>query len=112
MRVLRGGLIAAAALVLQQPASAQQPAPGAPAIDLTLEPYASTKDSVRLPDGRTMHLVCMGQGSPTVILLAGMFDWSIAWNQVQPTVGARTRGLCLGSSGSGSQRPTGQPATD
>jgi pimeloyl-ACP methyl ester carboxylesterase len=46
---------------------------------------------VRLPDGRTIHLVCMGQGSPAVILLAGVVDWSIAWNEVQPAVSAKTR---------------------
>jgi len=78
MRVLSRGFIAAAALVLQQPATAQQPGLGAPAIDLSLQPYASTKDSVQLPDGGTIHLVCMGQGSPSGILLAGMADWSIA----------------------------------
>jgi pimeloyl-ACP methyl ester carboxylesterase len=109
MRVLSKGLVAAAALVLQQPATAQQPSPGAPAVDLTLQPYASTKDSVRLPDGRTMHMVCTGQGSPTVILLAGMFDWSIAWNQVQPSVGARTRVCAWDRAGLGLSDPPAEP---
>jgi pimeloyl-ACP methyl ester carboxylesterase len=91
MRVLGWSAITAAAAVLQQPAAAQQPSPDSPSVDLTLAPYASTQDSVRLPDRRTIHLVCMGQGSPAVILLAGVVDWSIAWNMVQPAVAARTR---------------------
>lgn len=64
---------------------------GSPATDRTLLAYASTKDSVRLPDGRTIHLVCMGHGTPTVILTAGGGDWSISWNRVQPAVSSHTR---------------------
>jgi pimeloyl-ACP methyl ester carboxylesterase len=109
MRVLSRGLIAAAALGLQQPATAQQPGLDTPAVDLTLQPYASTKDSVRLPDGRIMHLVCMGQGSPSVVLLAGMFDWSIAWNQVQPSVGAETRVCAWDRAGLGLSDPPARP---
>ena len=109
MAIARWGLMAAAAVFLQQPASAQQPSTGAPAVDQTLVPYASTKDSVRLPDGRTIHLVCMGQGSPTVILLAGVFDWSIEWNQVQPSVGAKTRVCAWDRAGLGLSDPPAKP---
>jgi len=70
-------------------AAAQDLSP--PAADPSLLPYASTKDSVRLPDGRKFHLVCMGQGSPVVILSTGAADWSIDWNRVQPAVASKTR---------------------
>ena len=64
----------------------------APPVDTALEPYVSTVDSVRLPDGRHLHFVCMGRGSPTVILTAGLGDWSgSAWEHFQPEVAKITR---------------------
>lgn len=82
--------IMALAAAVPSLALAQQPASPA-TVDQTLAPYASTAQSVRLPDGRTVHLVCMGQGSPTVLLAAGGLEWSIFWNTVQPAVAAKTR---------------------
>lgn len=79
------------------------------AVDPRLVPYASSEDSVRLPDGRTIHLVCMGQGSPTVILLAGVFDWSTAWSKVQPAVAARTRVCAWDRAGLGLSDPPAKP---
>jgi pimeloyl-ACP methyl ester carboxylesterase len=109
MRVLCRGLIVAATVVLQQPAAAQQPSPNAPAIDQALVPYASTRDSVRLSDGRTIHLVCMGQGSPSVILLAGVSDWSITWSKVQPAVASTTRVCAWDRAGLGLSDPPEKP---
>lgn len=43
--------------------------------------------------GFKMHLHCTGEGSPTVILAAGLDDFSIFWSQVQPEV-ARVRRVC------------------
>jgi len=70
-------------------ALAQEKAP--PAVDPSLATYASAKDSARLPDGRTIHIVCMGQGSPVVILNTGANAWGVAWHGVQPAVAAKTR---------------------
>jgi pimeloyl-ACP methyl ester carboxylesterase len=70
-------------------ASGQEAGPAA--VDPALAAYASTKDSARLPDGRVMHMVCMGQGSPVVILSAGAGDWGVVWNKVQPAVARKTR---------------------
>jgi len=79
-----------AALAVAGPAAlAQGSAP--PPIDKTLQPYASTKDSVRLPDGRTIHLVCTGAGAPVVVLTAGGTGWSIVWSRVQQAVARKTR---------------------
>jgi pimeloyl-ACP methyl ester carboxylesterase len=82
------GWLALSPLVLAQGAAAQ---PLPPAVDLSLAPYASTRDSVRLPDGRTIHMVCMGQGSPVVILTAGAGGWGIVWNRVQAAIAKKTR---------------------
>jgi pimeloyl-ACP methyl ester carboxylesterase len=91
------------------PVFAQQNA--SPAVDQTLLPYASTKDSAHLPGGRIIHLVCMGQGHPVVILTAGGGGWSIAWNKVQPAVAARTRTCTWDRAGFGLSGPSPKPQT-
>lgn len=92
---------------LNLPVFAQQSA--LPVADQTLLPYASTKDSVRLPGGRIIHLVCMGHGHPVVILTAGGSGWSIAWNKVQPAVAARTRTCAWDRAGFGLSGPSPKP---
>ena len=86
------GLLAGAALSMGPTATAQPGPAGPPQIDETLAPYASTADSVKLPDGRMLHFVCMGKGSPTVILTAGMGDFAgVAWSNIQPDMARITR---------------------
>ena len=41
--------------------------------------------------GRALHISCTGQGTPTVVLIAGGGAYSIDWTLVQPTVAQRTR---------------------
>ncbi|HEX4097726.1 MAG TPA: alpha/beta hydrolase [Caulobacteraceae bacterium] len=82
-----------------------------PGADRALLAYASTQDSVRLADGRTIHLVCMGQGSPVVILTTGGGDWSIGWNKVQPAVARTTRVCAWDRPGFGLSSPTSKPET-
>jgi pimeloyl-ACP methyl ester carboxylesterase len=86
----------AAALAFVAPAALPGVALEAPfyaaPVDMALEPFASMADTVTLPDGRRLHLVCMGQGSPTVILTAGLGDWAgSAWERFQPEVAKITR---------------------
>jgi pimeloyl-ACP methyl ester carboxylesterase len=103
---------AAFAMGIASAASAQPQPP--PAIDLSLVPYASTQDSARLPDGRIIHLVCMGKGSPVVVLTAGSGAWSSDWNKVQPAVAGKTR-VCAwdrASFGMSSPSPQSQTAED
>jgi hypothetical protein len=42
-----------------------------PTAPLLLDPYLSQKHSVEIDGNRGIHLVCMGVGTPTVILSAG-----------------------------------------
>jgi pimeloyl-ACP methyl ester carboxylesterase len=86
-------LCLAAASLLPPAAAQSQPRPAPPAPEV-LAAYASTADAVRLPDGRLINFVCMGEGSPTVILTPGMGDVSFgAWPAVQPQL-ARTTRVC------------------
>jgi pimeloyl-ACP methyl ester carboxylesterase len=41
--------------------------------------------------GRKMHIDCTGQGSPTVILDAGLGDTYLSWRKVQPKIAELTR---------------------
>jgi pimeloyl-ACP methyl ester carboxylesterase len=41
--------------------------------------------------GYNMHIYCTGQGSPTVILEAGLNDFFVSWSKVQPEVAGLTR---------------------
>lgn len=54
-------------------------------------PYAAPDVLAKLPDGRIIHLKCTGAGSPTVILTAGLGNWSEVWRKVQPRVATATR---------------------
>lgn len=90
-------------------ALAQDGAP--PKVDPTVLRYASTRDTARLPDGRTIHLVCMGQGAPVVLLTAGGSGWSISWAKVQPAVAAKTKVCSWDPAGLGLSSPSAQPQT-
>ena len=104
-----GAALAGAGLSSAPPVDAQQPAPAK--IDRSLAPYANTEHSVRLPDGRELHLVCMGQGSPTVVFTAGAGDWSLTWSHVQPAVAQMTRTCAWDRAGFGFSDAGPKPQT-
>lgn len=67
-------------------------ADGVSPFDETLAPYVNAADSVALPDGRKLHIVCMGKGSPTIILTAGAGDFAgSSWGSIQPEMAKITR---------------------
>ncbi len=41
--------------------------------------------------GYRLHIYCVGEGEPTVVLEAGMSGWSVDWALVQPEVARETR---------------------
>lgn len=41
--------------------------------------------------GRKLHLYCIGEGSPTIVLMAGGGAYSIDWALVQPKISEQTR---------------------
>lgn len=51
--------------------------------------------------GYRLHIYCTGEGSPAVVIDAGLGDWSTAWGFVQPEVAQTTRICTYDRAGSG-----------
>ena len=83
---------------------APQPSP-----DLSLTVYAKPQRLVELRDGRKIHLFCLGEGSPTVILTAGLPDWVAAWSKVQAPIALETRVCAWDRAGFGFSDPSSAP---
>lgn len=61
---------------------------------------------VEVESGRRLHLYCTGQGSPTVVLEAGLGDFSVnSWRSVQPTISGFTRACSYDRAGTGWSDP-------
>jgi pimeloyl-ACP methyl ester carboxylesterase len=62
-------------------------------------------------EGRRLHLLCLGQGSPTVVLDAGMSDAFAVWARVQPALAQTTRVCSYDRAGIGYSDPGPLPRT-
>jgi pimeloyl-ACP methyl ester carboxylesterase len=60
-------------------------------------------------DGYAMHLNCAGEGSPTVVMDAGLGGWSMDWTEVQPSVARSTRVCTYDRPGMGWSSPRPEP---
>jgi pimeloyl-ACP methyl ester carboxylesterase len=56
---------------------------------------------VALPDGRQMHLVCLGEGSPTVVFDAGAGGTVDDWRKVHAEIAKTTRACAYDRAGMG-----------
>ena len=72
-------------------ASAAPAASAAASADSSLNIYAEPQQLVTGPVDRKVHLFCMGGGSSTVVLSAGLTGWALHWRKVQPKVAEFTR---------------------
>ena len=61
--------------------------------------------------GRRLHLHAMGQGSPTVVLEAGVAASSLSWSGIQPEVARFARVLSYDRAGLGWSEPSPQPVS-
>ncbi|XXY48939.1 alpha/beta fold hydrolase [Sorangium sp. So ce269] len=59
--------------------------------------------------GRKLHIHCLGQGSPAVILETGMAGTSASWSWVQPEVARSTRACSYDRAGMGWSDPGPEP---
>jgi pimeloyl-ACP methyl ester carboxylesterase len=72
-------------------------------------PYLTPQRLIRVGEGRTINLICIGNGSPTVILTAGSGSWAIVWRSVQPSLASRTRVCAWDPAGFGFSSPSPDP---
>lgn len=93
--VLGIGCLGALAVAVGQ-AAAQTTAVAAGTADETM---------VALPDGRSLHLNCSGEGQPTVMLDAGLGLDSSVWTRVEPPLAAITRTCAYDRAGYGRSDP-------
>jgi pimeloyl-ACP methyl ester carboxylesterase len=66
--------------------------------DLRLNPPPGSLVDV---GGFRLHLYCVGSGSPTVIIEAGLNDFSVGWRDIQSDVAESTRACTYDRAGSG-----------
>ena len=59
--------------------------------------------------GYRLHINCVGQGSPTVILESGLGNMSVDWANVQPEVAKTTRVCAYDRAGTGWSEPGPEP---
>ena len=86
-----------------------EPTP-APAIaeDQRILPYVEPGQLVDI-GGRRINLHCTGAGGPTVILMAGIFSWSVVWYKTQPVIAQKTRVCAFDRAGYGFSDPGPRP---
>jgi pimeloyl-ACP methyl ester carboxylesterase len=83
----------------------------------TYEAIMRASDARRYPppgqlvdvSGHRLHLHCVGQGSPTVVLDAGLGGFSLDWDAVQPQIATSTRVCAYDRAGLGWSEPGPSP---
>ena len=76
--------------------------------DQRLLPYVEPCQLVNI-GGRRINLQCAGTGGPTVILMAGIFSWSVVWYKTAPVIAQKTRVCAFDRAGYGFSDPGPQP---
>jgi len=107
MRPFRICTFALFVLLVSTCVQAQQPATGS--IDDPVYTHAS--HLVEIEPGRHLNLYCTGNGSPTVILEAGMDSSTVVWALLQPRIAATTRVCAYDRAGMGFSDASRRPST-
>lgn len=90
-------------IVLAQP----KPVPTM-AEDQRILPYVKPGQLVDI-GGRHINLHCTGAGGPTVILMAGIFSWSVVWYKTEPVIAQKMRVCAFDRAGYGFSDPGPRP---
>lgn len=80
----------------------------ATAEDQRMLPYVEPGQLVDI-GGRHINMHCAGSGSPTVVLMAGLFSWSLVWYKTQPVIAQKTRVCAFDRAAYGFSEPAPQP---
>jgi pimeloyl-ACP methyl ester carboxylesterase len=108
LRAILAALAAALLLSISDIVLAE-PTPAPPiAEDQRILPYVEPGHLVDI-GGRHINLHCMGAGGPTVILMAGIFSWSVVWYKTEPVIARKTRVCAFDRAGYGFSDPGPRP---
>jgi pimeloyl-ACP methyl ester carboxylesterase len=108
--LLLPGLLQGAAPMAGSHRADARPAPAPASVPAQeLAAYLTPQRLAPIEQGRTINLVCLGQGSPTIILAAGLDGWSFGWGPVQPTLATHTRVCAWDRAGYGFSSPSPEP---
>jgi pimeloyl-ACP methyl ester carboxylesterase len=91
------------------PAAAQGAASPQAELPDEIAPYLNPQRLVRIAGERTINLVCLGQGPPTVVLTAGLGGWSQVWCRIQDPLSRTTRVCAWDPAGLGFSSPSREP---
>ena len=105
----RRGLLALCLLAVAAPGFAQAKLPKPAVIDDVV--YTRPARLVDIGGGQRLNLYCLGSGSPTVVLDAGMGDSTISWAMVQPAMAKTTRVCSFDRAGLGFSDAARRPGT-
>jgi pimeloyl-ACP methyl ester carboxylesterase len=61
--------------------------------------------------GFSLHISCVGAGSPTIVLDAGLGETSLDWNQIQPQLATKTKVCAYDRAGMGWSDPSSRART-
>lgn len=88
-------------------------APTTPSTTPTTSAASPTAVTDELVDvgGLSLHLRCVGEGNPVVVLDSGLGDDGAVWNEVQPELGRLTRTCSYDRAGTGSSSAAPRPHT-
>jgi pimeloyl-ACP methyl ester carboxylesterase len=110
MNSLLGGLsLILLMLISAAPAAAQGAVPPQAEVPEQVAPYLKPQHLVRIQGGRTINLVCLGQGSPIIVLTAGLGGWSVVWNRIQSPLSRKARVCAWDPSGLGFSGASPEP---
>jgi pimeloyl-ACP methyl ester carboxylesterase len=107
-RVTRVALGAALLLSFGAVVAVQPEPPPATAEDQRMLPYVQPGQLIDI-GGRRINMHCAGSGSPTVILVAGIFSWSVVWYKTQPVIAQKTRVCAFDRAAYGFSDPAPRP---
>jgi pimeloyl-ACP methyl ester carboxylesterase len=101
--------IALATVGMAAPSARAEPAPSTAPPNPAWSVYAAPQRLVKLADGRAINIYCLGRGSPTVVLDAGLGDSAVIWRKVHAQLAKRSQVCAFDRAGSGFSDPGPMP---
>lgn len=108
LRAILAALTTALLLSIDGVVLAQSEPPSGAAEDQRLLPYLAPGQLVDI-GGRRINLYCIGSGTPTVVLMAGISSWSPVWYKTQPVIAQKTRVCAFDRASFGFSDPAPRP---